>query len=138
MARKDDVGSCAQEMAEWRCSSSSSCAKTNSGRLEGYQRQRQELAAQTRVLAVQEEKAWKVIYPQLEKSVRAEEWGGHWALLMPHLSQAVEQGNEAALTAIRTTLEQDYAARMDAAGGGGQMAKYWLLQGGPAAARSGL
>jgi hypothetical protein len=57
-----------------------------------------------------EKKWWDSVYPELGKSVRVEKWGGHWALVMPHLSQSVER-DEKALAAVRKTLQEDYAKR---------------------------
>ena len=54
-----------------------------------------------------EKKNWDAVYPQLGKMVKVEKWGGHWALVMPHLSQSVVRDKQA-LDAVRTTLLDDY------------------------------
>ncbi len=79
---------------------------------------------ESQIAAEKEKKNWDAVCPQLGKLVRVQQWGGHWALVMPHLSQAVKRDKEA-LRAVRETLENDYA--VDATGGRGQVAKYWLL-----------
>ena len=60
-----------------------------------------------RTAAETEKQHWDQIYPALGKMVKVEQWGGHWALVMPHLSQAVER-SEQALEAVRATLTEDY------------------------------
>jgi len=57
-----------------------------------------------------EKRYWDEIYPDLGKIVKVEQWGGHWALVMPHLSQSVPR-NEQALQAVRATLLQNYVGQ---------------------------
>ena len=64
-------------------------------------------AEKARAAAETEKQHWDQIYPALGKMVKAEQWGGHWALVMPHLSQSVTR-DEAALKAVRATLKEDY------------------------------
>ena len=60
--------------------------------------------------AMREKERWDAVYPALGKMVRVEQWGGHWALVMPHLSQSVSR-DKRAVDAVRRTLQEDYVDR---------------------------
>ena len=60
--------------------------------------------------ARREKERWDAVYPALGKMVKLQQWGGHWALVMPHLSQSVER-DDLAVAAVRRTLVEDYVGR---------------------------
>lgn len=90
MEQRGVAGFCEPRRGAWRC-------------LSFFERKEAAEAA-----AKSEKDHWDAMYPQLGKTVRVERWGGHWALVMPHLSQSVVR-DERALNAVEKTLTEDYA-----------------------------
>jgi hypothetical protein len=81
------------------------CSQT--GRVAVLKFFREHDAEKAHTAAQTEKRYWDEIYPALGKMVKVEKWGGHWALVMPHLSQSVAR-DEQTLEAVRATLLDDY------------------------------
>ena len=84
------------------------CSQT--GRVAVLKFFREHSAEKASAAAKKEKEYWDEIYPALGKMVKVEQWGGHWALVMPHLSQWVAR-DERARKAVEATLLENYVGK---------------------------